>query len=148
METKQEKTGHSEDRIAKAAVVIEAPVDKVWNGLVSPAVVQQYMAGAKVVSDWKEGSPIVWKGEWRMTHVATRQRCGVRARWNRAEERANLSGDGLPHEKTRQARWRHSRLRCVTSARPILSPAPRAAWTLNGDVIWDVCGGGSRRMDG
>jgi uncharacterized protein YndB with AHSA1/START domain len=65
MQTKQEETGHKEDRIAKAAVMIDAPVEKVWNGLVSPAVIQKYMAGAKVVSDWKGGSPIVWKGEWK-----------------------------------------------------------------------------------
>ncbi len=25
----------------------------------------QYLFGTNVVSEWKEGSPIVWKGEWR-----------------------------------------------------------------------------------
>ncbi|HEY5289088.1 MAG TPA: SRPBCC domain-containing protein [Polyangia bacterium] len=65
MEGSPEQTGHQEDRIAKVAVTIDAPVDKVWDGLVSPTVIQKYMAGAKVVSDWKEGSPIVWKGEWK-----------------------------------------------------------------------------------
>jgi len=64
METSQ-KEPHQEDRIAKAAVTIDAPVDKVWDGLVSPTIIKKYMAGAKVVSDWKEGSPIVWKGEWK-----------------------------------------------------------------------------------
>jgi len=56
---------HQQDRIAKATVTIEAPVAKVWDGLVSPAVIKQYMAGATVVTDWQEGSPIVWKGEWK-----------------------------------------------------------------------------------
>ena len=65
MEGSPEQTGHQEDRIAKVAVTIDAPVDKVWDGLVSPTVIQKYMAGAKVVSDWKAGSPIVWKGEWK-----------------------------------------------------------------------------------
>jgi uncharacterized protein YndB with AHSA1/START domain len=55
----------ADDRIAKATVTIAAPVAKVWDGLVSPAVIKKYMAGATVVTDWKEGSPIVWKGEWK-----------------------------------------------------------------------------------
>jgi uncharacterized protein YndB with AHSA1/START domain len=65
MQTHQKESRHQEDRIAKAAVTIDAPVDKVWDGLVSPAIIKKYMAGARVVSDWKEGSPIVWKGEWK-----------------------------------------------------------------------------------
>ncbi|HMC93645.1 MAG TPA: SRPBCC domain-containing protein [Polyangia bacterium] len=59
------ETTQQPDRIAKATVTIDAPVDKVWDGLVSPDVIKKYMAGATVVSDWKEGSPIVWKGEWK-----------------------------------------------------------------------------------
>ena len=38
--------------------------DKVWNALTNPDVIKQYMFGTGVVSEWKEGSPIVWKGEW------------------------------------------------------------------------------------
>ncbi len=30
----------------------------------NPEAIQQYMFGTNVVSDWREGSPIVWKGEW------------------------------------------------------------------------------------
>ena len=30
----------------------------------NPETIKQYMFGTNVVSDWKEGSPIVWKGEW------------------------------------------------------------------------------------
>src|SRR5450432_4093414 len=66
METTQaQETTQQQDRIAKATVTIDAPVGKVWDGLVSPAVIKKYMAGATVVTDWKEGSPIVWKGEWK-----------------------------------------------------------------------------------
>jgi uncharacterized protein YndB with AHSA1/START domain len=50
--------------IARASAVINAPRDKVWQALVDPKAIQQYMFGTKVVSDWREGSPIVWKGEW------------------------------------------------------------------------------------
>jgi len=50
--------------IARAAVTVNAPKAKVWNALVSPEAIKQYMFGTNVVSDWREGSPIIWKGEW------------------------------------------------------------------------------------
>jgi uncharacterized protein YndB with AHSA1/START domain len=53
--------------IAKASISINAPADKVWNALTNPEVIKQYMFGTTAISDWKEGSPIVWKGEWQGT---------------------------------------------------------------------------------
>ena len=50
--------------IAKAEIGISAPIAKVWDALVNPETIKQYMFGTNVISDWKEGSPIVWKGEW------------------------------------------------------------------------------------
>ncbi len=50
--------------IAKASISISVPVGKVWDALTNPEVIKQYMFGTNVISDWKEGSPIVWKGEW------------------------------------------------------------------------------------
>ena len=50
--------------IAKAWTKIDAPPAKVWDALVKPELIRQYMFGATVVSDWRVGSPIVWKGEW------------------------------------------------------------------------------------
>jgi uncharacterized protein YndB with AHSA1/START domain len=50
--------------IAKTSININAPGEKVWNALVNPEAIKQYMFGTHVVSDWREGSPIVWKGEW------------------------------------------------------------------------------------
>jgi uncharacterized protein YndB with AHSA1/START domain len=50
--------------IARASLTIGAPRAEVWEALVNPAAIKQYMFGARVVSDWQEGSPIVWKGEW------------------------------------------------------------------------------------
>jgi uncharacterized protein YndB with AHSA1/START domain len=50
--------------IARAAISINAPSGKVWQALVNPEAIKQYMFGTTVVSDWREGSPIVWKGEW------------------------------------------------------------------------------------
>jgi hypothetical protein len=31
--------------------------------MTNPEIIKQYMFGTNVISDWKEGSPIVWKGE-------------------------------------------------------------------------------------
>lgn len=50
--------------IAKASIAINASRQAVWKALVSPDAIREYMFGAHVVSDWREGSPILWKGEW------------------------------------------------------------------------------------
>ncbi len=50
--------------IARTSISINALSEKVWNALVNPEAIKQYMFGTNVVSDWHEGSPIVWKGEW------------------------------------------------------------------------------------
>jgi uncharacterized protein YndB with AHSA1/START domain len=50
--------------VAHATTAIKAPVDTVWDALVNPAMIKQYFFGTEVVSEWKEGSPIQWKGEW------------------------------------------------------------------------------------
>jgi uncharacterized protein YndB with AHSA1/START domain len=50
--------------IAKASISINAPVGKVWDALTNPEAIKQYMFGTNVISDWKKGGPIVWKGEW------------------------------------------------------------------------------------
>ena len=54
----------TQDLIAKASITIDAPKVKVWSALVTPAAIKQYMFGADVRSDWKEGSPITWSGAW------------------------------------------------------------------------------------
>ena len=53
--------------IAMASVTINAPSKKVWDALVNPKAIKQYMFGTNVVSDWREGSPIIWRGEWQGT---------------------------------------------------------------------------------
>ncbi len=50
--------------IAKASISINAPVGKVWDARTNPEVIKQYMFGTDVISDWKEGSSIFWKGVW------------------------------------------------------------------------------------
>lgn len=55
-----------EDRglVAETTITINAPVAEVWDALVDPDKIKQYFFGTTVVSDWKEGSSIVWRGEW------------------------------------------------------------------------------------
>ncbi|HET9780929.1 MAG TPA: SRPBCC family protein [Candidatus Dormibacteraeota bacterium] len=49
---------------AITSVAINASADDVWDALTSPAKVKQYMHGTEMSTDWKEGSPIKWRGEW------------------------------------------------------------------------------------
>jgi len=48
--------------IAKATVTINVPPAQVWEALTNPKLIKQYLFGADVISDWKVGSPIIYKG--------------------------------------------------------------------------------------
>jgi uncharacterized protein YndB with AHSA1/START domain len=50
--------------VARASAVINASLGEVWNALVDPEMIRQYMFGTNVVSDWQESGTILWKGEW------------------------------------------------------------------------------------
>jgi uncharacterized protein YndB with AHSA1/START domain len=52
------------DYVATAETEIDAPPDKVWAALTDPEQIKEYMFGSQVETDWKQGSPIVWKGEY------------------------------------------------------------------------------------
>lgn len=54
----------TENLMARAEIGIYAPVYKVWETLIDPESNNKFMFGSKVESDWKEGSPITWRGEW------------------------------------------------------------------------------------
>lgn len=47
-----------------AGITINAPASKVWEALTTPEVIKQYFFGTDAVSDWKVGSPLIFKGEW------------------------------------------------------------------------------------
>ncbi len=51
--------------VATATTVVDAPPSAVWRALIDPAQIKQYMFGADVLSNWVNGSPIVWKGEFK-----------------------------------------------------------------------------------
>ena len=50
--------------VARSSTTIHAGADDVWKALTDPAAIEQYMFGAKVDSEWHEGSAITWKGEY------------------------------------------------------------------------------------
>lgn len=50
--------------VARASILINASPAKVWNALTNPELIKQYLYGTEAVSDWKEGSSIIYKGVW------------------------------------------------------------------------------------
>ena len=55
----------SKTPIAKATTTINAPASKVWDALTKPEQIKQYMFGTQVSTDWRVGSPITYRGEWK-----------------------------------------------------------------------------------
>ena len=50
--------------VVKSEITIEAPIEKVWEALTKPEWTKQYMFGCEALSDWKPGSPLLWKGNF------------------------------------------------------------------------------------
>jgi uncharacterized protein YndB with AHSA1/START domain len=54
-----------ENLAAEAGVTIKGSLSQVWDALINPDKIKQYMFGATVESEWRVGSPIIWKGQWK-----------------------------------------------------------------------------------
>jgi uncharacterized protein YndB with AHSA1/START domain len=52
------------DISTSSSVSIDASVDEVWQALTTPELIKQWFFGVDTESDWKQGSPIVHRGEW------------------------------------------------------------------------------------
>ena len=50
---------------ANATTSITAAKNKVWKALIAPSAIKEYMFGSDVETDWKKGSKIIWKGEFK-----------------------------------------------------------------------------------
>ena len=50
--------------LATAETDIDASTAEVWAALTDPAAIARYMFGSQVETDWQQGSPIVWRGEY------------------------------------------------------------------------------------
>jgi uncharacterized protein YndB with AHSA1/START domain len=46
----------------KNKIHIEAPVAQVWEALTNPEQTKKYMFGCEAISDWRKGSPLIWRG--------------------------------------------------------------------------------------
>jgi uncharacterized protein YndB with AHSA1/START domain len=49
---------------AKTSISIHAPAAAVWKALTSAEQIKKYLMGTNVTTDWKEGSPITYEGEY------------------------------------------------------------------------------------
>ena len=47
-----------------ASTLINSPAKRVWKALTDPEKVKQYLFGTNMKTDWKEGSPITYEGEY------------------------------------------------------------------------------------
>lgn len=54
----------SESLVIRNSITIQAPKSVVWNLLVNPSETKKYMFGCEALSDWKPGSPLIWKGNY------------------------------------------------------------------------------------
>lgn len=50
--------------ISKSTIDINAPSSEIWEALVKPDIAKEYFFGAEIMTDWKVGSPIKFKGEF------------------------------------------------------------------------------------
>lgn len=49
---------------ARAALHVDASRERVWHALTDPDTISRFMFGTRVETDWREGSPIRYRGEW------------------------------------------------------------------------------------
>ncbi len=56
--------GRRPNFIARASTTIDAPAARVWDALTKPELIKQYLFGSDVVTDWRVGSPVYYRGEW------------------------------------------------------------------------------------
>ena len=50
--------------IAEASILVDADTDAVWRAITDPEIIARYLYGTRVESEWRVGSPIVYRGEW------------------------------------------------------------------------------------
>ena len=50
--------------IVETSININAAPSKVWEALTTPKMIKKYLLGTEVSTDWKEGSAILYKGQY------------------------------------------------------------------------------------
>ena len=54
----------NKELISKSSINIQASSSKIWEALVKPEIAKEYFFGAEIMTDWKIGNPITFKGEF------------------------------------------------------------------------------------
>lgn len=49
---------------ARADIHVDASRERLWDALTDPDEIARFLFGSRVETDWREGSPIVYHGEW------------------------------------------------------------------------------------
>ena len=49
---------------ARAELHVDASRERLWHALTDPDTISRYLFGSRVETDWREGSPILYRGEW------------------------------------------------------------------------------------
>ncbi|MBK9733816.1 MAG: SRPBCC domain-containing protein [Saprospiraceae bacterium] len=52
------------DLTVSKSITINADVHKVWKGLTNPEIIKEYLYGTNTITDWKEGSEIIFHGDY------------------------------------------------------------------------------------
>lgn len=47
-----------------STIVLDAPVNKIWDALTQPSLVKQWQYGSDLITDWKAGHEIRFRNEW------------------------------------------------------------------------------------
>jgi uncharacterized protein YndB with AHSA1/START domain len=61
---RKEEIAMADDLRTEATITIEAPRDEVWRALTEPEQIKRWFFGVDTETDWREGSPIVHRGEY------------------------------------------------------------------------------------
>ena len=51
-------------KIVTNTILIRSTLHRVWDVLTKPEYTKVYMFGCETISDWKEGSPLLWNGQY------------------------------------------------------------------------------------
>jgi uncharacterized protein YndB with AHSA1/START domain len=50
--------------VVETSKTINAASSKVWKALTTPSLIKKYLMDTEVSTDWKEGSPVIYRGEY------------------------------------------------------------------------------------
>ncbi|MDD7888033.1 SRPBCC domain-containing protein [Flavivirga sp. 57AJ16] len=50
--------------ISKSSIEINTSASIIWEALIRPEIAKEYFFGAEIMTDWKKGSSITFKGEF------------------------------------------------------------------------------------